>query len=79
MRVTPTGGASAAIAWTAAIAFVWLVAEQRVEQGDATAPRAASAEANTRPPPPPLDAGVDWARVERAPDMAGAALAAYEP
>jgi hypothetical protein len=78
MRVTPKGRVLAVIGWSAVAAFIWLVAERAPDAHDVPPARGPAVVAGTAAPSP-LDAGVDWSRVEPAPTEAGAAMAAYEP
>jgi hypothetical protein len=75
----PRGGASVLAASIAAAAIVGLLTLiQSAPPGvQTTAPASADSTAR-RDTTEPLDAGVDWQRMEHAPEADGASVAAYE-
>jgi hypothetical protein len=78
----PPTARSGAGALAVSIATALIAALLMLAQGAPIDALSASIATDGAPPPSaaaePLDTGVDWHRVERAPDPAGASVAAYE-
>jgi hypothetical protein len=80
---SPHGSATVLTVSTVAALVVGLLmlAQNAVAGASAPATASASRAAVSAPPSPalePLDAGVDWSRVEFAPEPAGTSVAAYD-